>query len=197
MSSRKEGQFLLNVDMPIVSSYHREQHVKELKTATLYFKDLGLSTYPDHHQSPVKIDDGFVFFGIDPERFGNNKRTMEIAFLKAISQAKLVYVVTSNGYLGKSASIELAYSLLINAPIVLSQPITDFGEEVPQEIKGIIEDNQELLSVIPIKKIKELRKDGLLASLSSKEKPPLRILSEEDKKAILLSIRSLVRHLEQ
>lgn len=196
MNSRKESQ-LMNVDVPIVSSYRREQHLSELKTAALYLNDLDLSTYPNHLQNPVKIYDEFTLFDGNQETFDNNKRHMELLFLKAINRAKLVYVVATNGYLGRSASIELAYGLFINAPTALSQPITNFSEDVPREIKSIIENNQALLPIIPIKKIKELRRDGLFASLSSKEKPPLRILSEEDKKAILLSIRSLVRHLEQ
>lgn len=134
MNSRKEvlrPLRLINVDVPIVSSYRREQHLDELKTAALYFKDLGLSTYPDHLQSPIKIDDEFVFFGGSQETFGNNKRRMEIEFLKLINRAKLVYVVTTNGYLGLSASTECAYALYINKPIAFSQPITEFGEEVP------------------------------------------------------------------
>lgn len=200
MNSQKEAlrpSHLINVDVPIVSSYRREQHVEELKTAALYFKNLGLSTYPDHLQNPVKIDDEFVFFSGDPETLRGNKRRMEIEFLKAIKRAKLVYVVVTNGYLGRSGSIELAYGLSINAPpIALSQPITEFGQEVPEEIRTIIDNNQTLLPILPIKKIRELNRDGLLTSLPSKEKPPLRVLREEDKKSILLSIRSLVRHLE-
>lgn len=106
--------------------------------------------------------------------------------------------MATNGYLGRSGSIELAYGLTLNAsPIVLSQPITEFGQEVPEEIKTIIDNNQTLLPILPIKKIRELNRDGLLNSLPSKEKPPLSIMSEDDKNAILLSIRSLVRHLDQ
>ena len=156
MNPRKEESPLIHVYIPIVSSYRKEQHVEELKTAALHFKDLGLSTYPDHLQSPIKIDDEFVFFGGSQETFGNNKRRMEIEFLKLINRAKLVYVVATNGYLGRSASAELAYALLINASIVLSQQITEFGNEVPQEIRHIIKNNQTLLPVIPIKRIEEL-----------------------------------------
>lgn len=189
---------LINVDVPIISSYRRELHLNELKTAALYFKDLGLSTYPDHLQNPISVDNEFVSFSGNPETLRNNKRRMEIEFLKAINRAKLVYVVATNGYLGRSASVEFAYALLINAPpIALSQPITEFGREVPKELKSLIEDNMALLPIIPIKKIRDLGKDSLFSSLPSKEKPPLSIMSEDNKKAILLSIRSLVRHLNQ
>ena len=193
----KEKQPFLNVDVPIVSSYRKEQHVRELKTAALYFKDIGLSTYPDHLQNPITIDDEFVFFGGNQETFDNDKRRMEILFLKAINRAKLVYIVATNGYLGRSASVELAFGLLMNAPVALSQPITEFGEEVPQEIKNIVENNEALLPILPIKKIKELEKDRTQPFLSRKEKPPLVILDQKDKEAIFLSIRSLIRHLEQ
>lgn len=199
MSSRKEALRplrLINVDVPIVSSYRRKQHLDELKTAALSFKDFGLSTYPSHLQNPIKIDMEFVFFSGDLESIGNDKRRMEIEFLKAINGARLVYVVATNGYIGRSASVEFAYALLINAPVVLSQFITDFGEEVPQETKEIIENNQTLIPIVPVQKIKELKRDSTLSSLPSKEKPPLLILSPEEKKAILLSIQSLVRHLE-
>ena len=198
MNNSKEKQTFLNVDVPIVSSYRKEQHVQELKTAALYFKDLGLSTYPDHLQNPITIDDEFVFFGGAQETFGNDKRRMEIEFLRLINRAKLVYVVATNGYLGRSASIELGYALFSNAPTVLSQPITEFGQEVPEEIKSIIENSQALVPIIPIKTIKEFTTDGLLASLPNKETPPLSsILNEKDKQTILLSIRSLIRYLEQ
>jgi len=197
MNSQKERPSFLNVDVPIVSSYRKEQHVQEVKTAALYFKNLGLSTYPDHLQNPIAIDGEFVFFGGDQETFGNDKRRMEIIFLKATNRAKLVYVVATNGYLGRSASIELAFCLLMNTPIALSQPITEFAKEVPQEIKNIVENNEALLPILPIKKIKELEKDRTQPFLPRKEKPPLVILDQKDKKAILLSIRSLIRHLEQ
>lgn len=91
MNSRKEvlqPSHLINADVPIVSSYRREQHVDELKTAALYFKDLGLSTYPSHLQNRIKIDDDFVFFSGNLEALGSNKRRMEIEFLKAINKAK-------------------------------------------------------------------------------------------------------------
>ena len=199
MNPRKEESPLIHVDIPIVSSYRKEQHVEELKTAALHFKDLGLSTYPDHLQNPIKIDDEFVFFGGSQETFGNNKRRMEIEFLKLINRAKLVYVVATNGYLGRSACIELTYALFRNTPTLLSQPITEFGQEVPEEIKSIIERNQGLLPIIPVKKIRELKRDSLLASLQNKEKPPLLIsvISQKNRRSILDSIHSLMKHLEQ
>lgn len=200
MSSQKEALLplhLLDVDVPIVSSYRREQHVDELKTAARYFNDLGFSTYPSHLQNPVKIDDEFVFFSGNLETLGNNKRRIEIEFLKSIYRAKLVYVVATNGYLGRSASIELAYAMLINVPIALSQPITEFGEEVPYKLKSVIENNMALFPIVPIHKIRELREDSIFSSFPTKEKPPLRIVSEKDKKAIYSSIRSLVRDLDQ
>lgn len=198
MNNPKERHFSFNAEIPIVSSYRRSEHLKELKTAALYFKDLGLSTYPHHLHDPIIIDNEFVFFGGDQMLF-TNKRDLEINFLKVkvINRAKLVYVVATNGYLGRSASIELAFGLLMSAPIALSQPITEFGEGVPQEIKNIVENNKTLLPIIPIKKIKELEWDRGQSSLPRKEKPPLVILDQEDRKAILLSIRSLVRQLEQ
>lgn len=197
ISSKERSIHLIDVDVPIVSSYHREQNLQELRTAALYFKNLGLSTYPDHLQDPIKIDEEFVFFGGDLEIFRNNKRQFEIEFLKAINQAKLVYVVTTNGYLGRSSSIELTYSLFKNAPIALSQSITDFGGDVPSEIKNVIENNKTLFPIIPVNKIRELKTDSLWAFLPSKRQPSLSILSLEDKNAILASIRSLVRHLER
>lgn len=197
MNSRKELQPFFDVDVSIISSYRREQHVQELKTAALYFKYLGFSTYPSHIQNPVKIDDDFVFFGGNLEAFENNKRRVEIEFLRLIKRAELVYVVATNGYLGRSGSVELSYALFINAPTALSQSITDFGQEVPEEIKSIIDNRQALLPIIPVKKIREFKTDDL-ASLPNKVTPSLAsILNEEDKKTILLSIRSLVRHLEQ
>ena len=184
--SKERPNHFLNVDVPIVSSYRREQNVQEVKTAALYFKNYGLSTYPDHLQNPISIDDEFVFFGDNQDTFGNNKRRLEIEFLKAINRAKLVYVVATNGYLGRNTSIELAYGLFINAPVILSQSISDYGEEVPQELKRVIENNEPLLPIVPIKRIKELKKDQMLASLPSKQKPPLSILRPEDKNSILL-----------
>ena len=196
-SPEKTPNFFINADVPIVSSYRREQHLTELKTAALYFKNLGLSTYPDHLQNPIKIDDEFVFFGGDQEVFDNNKRRMEIKFLQAINRAKLVYVVATNGYLGRSSSVEVSYGLLMNTPLALSQPITEFGEEVPKELKTVIENHKMLIPILPIEKIKELKIDRLLAVLPNREKPSLTSLNEKDKRTILLSIRSLVRNLEQ
>ena len=195
ISSKERPNHFLNVDVPIVSSYRREQNVQEVKTAALYFKNHGLSTYPDHLQNPISIDDEFVFFGDNQDAFGNSKRRLEIEFLKAINRARLVYVVATYGRIGQSSSIEIAWSLYAKAPLAISQPITQYDSRVPLKIQKIIENNKTLIPILPINSIKETKTNELFRSLASKEKPPLLALNFEDRKTILLSIRSLVRYL--
>ena len=195
--SKERPNHFINVDVPIVSSYRRGKNVEELKTAALYFNNLGLSTYPDHLDNPISIDEEFVFFGRNQDVLANNKRSLEIEFLKAVNRAKLVYVVATNGRIGESSSIEIAWGLFYNAPLAISQAIAEYDDRVPLEIKNIIENNKMLIPILPIESLKESKADELFHSLASKEKPPLLDISPEGKKTVLSSIRSLIRHLEQ
>jgi hypothetical protein len=186
---------LIDPEILIASSYRKENHRKEIQKATFSFDKLGLSTYPAHGQTPIDIDPEFVFFGKNIEAFGNNKRRIEIEFLKAINRAKLVYVITTNGYLGQSASIEVGFAMLMDSSIALSEPITQFDEKVPPDIKQIIADKQHSLSILPIQDIQNLNMNDSIFT-SSEEREFHTGISEEDKTKVLQAIRSLTRELQ-
>lgn len=142
-------QFLTGKDIIIASSYRKDAHFKEVMLVSGIFSSLGLSTYPHPNAEQSRWDEQFVFLGVEDE--GLSKIKIERYYLDAIKKARLTYAVTTNGYVGMSASIETAYSLAVGTPVILSQRIQEFGVDVPLPIRSIIKNAQ--IPILPISKL--------------------------------------------
>ncbi len=178
--------FISDNDVIISSSYRK--HLTDVKEASLRFFQLGLEAYPNHNQEEAMLDGGFIFLGGGQHK--HSKSEIQRSFFQAIKRAKLLYVVTSNGYLGQTASIETSYGLATGTPTVLSESIKDFGEGVPNPVIEILESLT--IPIVPIEEIPTLSKNG---NINSEHLANSISLSERQRKDLFFSILSLMRQL--
>lgn len=129
-------QFINGRDVIIASSYRRANHLSQVREASRSMSQSGFHVYPTHNAEAVNIGEDFVFLG---DEMDYEKTKIERFFLEGIKRARLLYVVTTGGYIGKSTSIETAYSLAVGTPVIISESIKSFGNEVPQAIRNIIQ----------------------------------------------------------
>lgn len=181
-----EFPFIQNKNVLISSSYRR--YLEDVRRASRRFFDLGLAVYPNHNQEEIVLDDGFVFMGGEQHKL--SRQRIQISFFRAIQRAKLLYVVTSNGYLGQTASIETSYGLAIGTPTFLSEPIKNFGEGVPDVIIKILEMHK--IPVLPIEDIEKFGKDKVLKNRHLSKPSPL---NGQEKRDLFFSIVSTMRSL--
>lgn len=186
MNKREIPQFIVSTDILIASSYRREQHLKEVRAASFLFQSMGYSVYPTHNAQPINPDKDFVFLGGE-KNF--TKRQIERHYLEGLRKAKLVYVVASGGYLDPSASIETAYSLAINAPLIQSEPINTFGDDVPVLITQILKN-----ASIPIVGIEKLRNKSTLEMYTRRNG---HFLNAEQRKTVFSGLIYMFRQLRE
>lgn len=128
-----------------------------MKHASLCLFRVGLSVYPHHEAKPVPITDEFVFLGGQESL---TPRQIERHYLEGIRNAKFVYAVATNGYVGRSSATEIAYALVIGKPVVLSEPISTYGPGVPSEIARILQETR--LPLLPTPQLENFSKEQLV-----------------------------------
>lgn len=178
--------FIADREIIISSSYRK--NLADVRRASYLFASQGLSVYPDHEQIEVIVDDHFVFLGGVQQEY--DKRDIQQNFFRAIKKAKLLYVVTSDGYLGPTASVETAYGLAVNTPTILSEPIKRYGKYVQPETIEILEKYP--IGIISIEEIYNAGKSGLL---SDQNLPKPAILSESERRRLFFTITATLREL--
>lgn len=92
----------------------------------------------------------------DPKKEGTSFFEVEIDFFRAIKENNIHIVhnkfIEKIGYIGESASIELAYALSHNKPVILLyKPV--FSNSVPQKLIRIINSNLNKISILRLDKI--------------------------------------------
>lgn len=101
-----------------------------------------LVSYPEG-ESIVVIKNG-IPLTFDPYKSKLNFYQVEINYLKSIKDTDfhIVYNKFKDhlGYIGESASIEMAYALIFNKPIVLLY-LPFFSDKVPNDIKVFLKNN--------------------------------------------------------
>lgn len=80
-------------------------------------------------------DDPFVALATgDPPK---SPHDLQFAVLMKILRTSLVYLVNPGGYVGLGAAGEVGYAALTDRPVLLHEPLTQFGDEVPQSLRGL------------------------------------------------------------
>ena len=182
-------RFLKGKDIIIASSYRNAKHLDEVRQVSRLFSERGQEVYPPYDAEPLNIDSDFVFLGgIDQD--GMKKMKIERFFLEAIKKAKLMYVVTTNGYVGHSTSVEIAYSLAVGTPTFVSEQIRTFGNEVTPEIQSLITEHHP--SVVPILGVQQYGM-GLLNFANINENRPT--LDKQERRKVFNSLLGLLRTL--
>lgn len=94
------------------------------------------------------------------------------------------------GYMGEAASIEAAYALAHNKPLVLVRP-PEFAKTAPEAIRKLIEEKR---SQVTIQRLDDLDPDKLLAFLDEEKKKRVDYgLTEDEKAMVMKQILNLAR----
>ena len=146
--------------------------------------------------APKEIEDQIINNGSSFVRFETNDPNLhnseiEKGFMKNIGESKFLYVANINGYIGKSAGTEIAYAGLKNIPIVLSEKIQQFSEEIPEKAHDIIE--KLILDYLPNNNINEKNVKILKEKLENYKSIDI---SPSQKSILLGMIKNLLRELQ-
>lgn len=107
-----------------------------------------------------------------PEEAERPFYSSEVMFLKNIKQNPIQVVYNINGgldgYIGESTSIETAYAMLLNKPIVLlREPL--FSSTIPTRVRELIESRVRSLPVVPLDKHDSSSVADYLSLLATKQ----------------------------
>lgn len=139
----------------------QEQGLFELRTKLI---DAGIEVEFPFNDGIVGVHNGIEVTFIPTE--SRSFYDVEIEFFSAIKNNSIHIVhnkfVEKVGYIGESASIELAYALLHNKPVVLLyEPV--FSDKVPEILQNTIRKN---LSKVNVKRLDLMEKEELINYLS-------------------------------
>jgi nucleoside 2-deoxyribosyltransferase len=159
----------MNRKVVISGSFRR--YGKDVETARKNFERIGVSVSAPLSQKSVKISNDFVFLETDDPN--KTAEELEEEFMEKIKQADMLYVADVDGYIGRSVATEMGLALLQKIPIILSEKIKHFSEDVPryvQEIFGNIPYQYLFIERINRESLDELKiKHQMQSDLSSDE----------------------------
>lgn len=184
---------------PIIGRYYGREYEKT-QAAAKAFSSLGIPSYPRPNAESITITspdgDTFSFLGgsqltISPHEaqqgfFREVKRTHDIPMVN-----NFIYVAIQDGYLGRTASIEVAYAIATYKRIIFSESPSKFSHELPSEIISIIRANHGRYPHLPVEDIPTDLPEALQYKI---DKPDLDV---RQRKKIFFSILKLIRDLHK
>ena len=112
--------------------------------------DAGINVSYPTGDSIVTVQNG-IPLTFNPKTEHRSFYEIEIAYLKSIKDSDIHIIHNKHldnfGYIGESASVELAYALVHNKPVCLMYPPT-FSDKVHNSIKQVINKNVDLFLTI-------------------------------------------------
>lgn len=102
---------------------------------------------------------------------------------------KFIYAAIQNGYLGRTASIEVAYAMATNKRVLFSEAPTRFSDELPPEIISIVKNNYEKYPHLPVEDIATKLPDALKQKIETPQ------FSKEQRDKIFFTVLELIRAL--
>ncbi|HXS15143.1 MAG TPA: hypothetical protein VN711_03365 [Candidatus Saccharimonadales bacterium] len=182
---------------PIAGRYYGEEY-KTTQKAAQAFADIGVDAYPVPNAESITIKsmDGDTFSFLAGNQLVLPPYKVQNGFFREIKASHdipmangYVYVALHNGYLGRTASIEVAYAMAHGKRIIFSETPTRFSTESPEEIITIVKDNYRHYPILPIDEIGT----NLPAALEKNIERPN--LSPHQRQAIFSSVLGLIRDL--
>lgn len=114
----------------VISGSFRKNMV-DITRAINSFDAMGVSVLAPKGTRITGIRTGFTMLATDsPE---DSPLQLERAFMDQIANADFLYVVNTGGYIGKSASAEMAHAKMRGIPIITSEKRMVFSQDVPVE----------------------------------------------------------------
>lgn len=198
-SQRKTLQPYYYGRTPITGRYYGKEF-EQTQAAARALGEIGRPSYPKPNPDSAKLisesGDTFNFLGgsklIDPPYkvqlgfFRSMRRTVDISMV----DNSFCYVAIQDGYLGKTASIEVAYAMANKKRVIFSEPPTRFSSEAPDEVISLVKENYHRYPQLPISEVST----GLEAAKKYAIEYPN--VSGSQEKVIFSSIKELIRDMK-
>jgi hypothetical protein len=182
---------------PITGRYYGKEY-EQTQAAARALAAIGIPTYPkanpDTTQVTNKSGEVFNFLGgnqlVDPPYqvqlgfFRTMKRTNDIPMVNSFC-----YVAIQEGYLGRTASIEVAYAMANSKRLIFSEAPTKFSIEAPAEVVSIINLNYRIYPTVSIDEIP----NRLVEARKQQIRSP--VVTQTQRDVIYLAITNLIRDL--
>lgn len=147
----------------IVGKYSGERY-REVVKAARRLEAAGLHPYPSHQSNPVPIDgknDTFYFLrggDFDHQQVTERPHEIELGFLRRLKEhhpeRDILYVaVPEDGYLGQSATMEVAYAMALKKRFAFSRRPTQFSHRIHPDTLNIVTQHLERYPVLPTEDI--------------------------------------------
>lgn len=143
---------------PIAGRYYGEEY-KTTQAASKALASIGIDAYPkpDAPSITINSEDGDTFSFLGGDQLTISPYQAQLGFFREIERShdipmvnRFVYVAINNGYLGRTASIEVAFAMANNKRLIFSEPPTRFSHELPSEIVEVVNDNYDKFPHLPI-----------------------------------------------
>lgn len=160
-SSKRKIPAYLAGRLPIIGRYHGVGFQKTQQAAKA-FSELGLDTYPSFSPkcSQLVSGSGDIFNFLGGDKLVDPPHLTQLGFFRLLREKKnrdvrkaFCYAVIQNGYLGRTASIEVGYVMALKTHLIFSELPTTFSSEVPNSIVSIIKENCTKYPLLPVEKI--------------------------------------------
>lgn len=147
--------------IPLIGRYYDDEY-EQTQAAAHAFERIGMATYPKPKAENVKIisESGDTFNFLGGSKLSVAPYQAQLGFFREIRRANdipmvnnFVYVAVQDGYLGRTASIEVAYSMANKKRVIFSEYPSKYSHELPEAIVSIVENNYDKYPVLPIDKI--------------------------------------------
>lgn len=109
------------ISVAVSGSFH--QHMMAIQEAVEAFRDRGVKVLSPADPRVVDSVGSFLFVASDRHR---SVRLVQDRHLAAIGQSDFLWVVSPDGYVGQSASLELGFAIALGIPI--------YGEVLPPDL---------------------------------------------------------------
>ena len=197
-SQRQRIPDFLHGRTPLAGRYYGEQY-KKTQAAAHAFASIGIETYPkpDAESITIQSDDGDTFSFLGGDQLVVKPYQAQLGFFREIKAQQdipmvnnFMYVAIQDGYLVRTASIEVAYAMATGKMIIFSEFPTRFSHELPPEIVSVVQENFDRYPQLPIEdiptKIDDVKRQEI-------DKP---IATDEQKGVIFSSILKLIKDLD-
>lgn len=119
----------------IIGSFRK--HLVEIGQVTGLMGSQGIDVLSPISAVGLNPYDSFVVLQTDDPT--QSPYDLQFAVLMKIFRTSLVYLVNPGGYVGLSAAGEVGYAALTDKPVLLHEPLTQFGDDVPQSLRELFD----------------------------------------------------------
>ncbi|MDP2669160.1 MAG: hypothetical protein Q8P07_04985 [bacterium] len=187
MEQKETLNFAENPETVISGSFRK--HMEQIGKALEGFEKADVKVLAPTTKEAINPDEEFIILATDDPNKPPHK--LEMDFMREIRKADFLYVADVDGYVGQSASTEMAYARLKNLPVVVAEVIKTFSSEIPEEAQELL--RKTVVGILGISDISKEKISELKQGFSNLDTPNL---TEEETRILQALIKKLLKDLK-